>query len=170
MPGFTPLNSGDETNRMNSFLPLSEFLPEKIDAGNSDTKQNFEGESKLSRDLKSISPHRQSEDISNDITSNEDVKAEEPSSDNEIEISLPCKHKPKITLHRLGENSGPVTGVQIVCGCGEVIDLTFQYGEKNDSSPGVHEEDVSLSNADSPVESQATEQTVNEAPQAEKSE
>lgn len=47
----------------------------------------------------------------------------------ELTLSAPpleCGHKPVISLHRSGDNPGKVTGLRIVCRCGDVIDVSFE--------------------------------------------
>ena len=132
MSGFTPLNSGEKNNRLSSFQPLSNFVPEVIDGENSDADQASE-KSAVTKDPQPKSRNQKSQTIIDRNITAESSTPKRQGANKAIQTSTSCQHQPKVTLHKEDGESGQITGVQIVCGCGEVIDLTFHYNEQKDN-------------------------------------
>lgn len=153
MNGFAPLVSGNSEPE-ESFKPLSSVPGERIDFQELSRKKEKKNSSHPGRD------ESQNEDLkSQDNETEEDESPSPNDSDSEksnsttLDVHHPGHGKPKVTLHRENGDSGKVTGVQLVCSCGEVIDLAFQF---TDSQAGeinpVSSEDVEPSRRDTSIQ------------------
>lgn len=121
MPEFAPLVTANK-NRPKEFQPLSSKAPSMPAAemrmasgsksGNPSNESGAEGKGKKNPNDNSGVKER---------TVEKDPK--------QLEVTGDCQDKkPVITLHRRASNPDEVTGMRVVCGCGEVIDVVFDYG------------------------------------------
>ncbi|MCD8534610.1 MAG: hypothetical protein LR011_07425 [Verrucomicrobia bacterium] len=121
MPEFAPLVTANK-NRPKDFQPLSSKAPSLPAAemrmasgsksGNPSTESGAEGKDK--------------KNPNDNPGLKERIVEKDPK---QLEVTGDCQDKkPVITLHRRASNPDEVIGMRVVCGCGEVIDVVFDYG------------------------------------------
>lgn len=159
MPEFAPLVTRSPVMQKD-FLPLTSRPVSRPDGYEPKEAADTASDPVTSEDSVLV----ESEDTAEELVSDDNLDADESvieSSDDqavvrELTLSaspLTCDHKPVISLHRSGENPDKVTGLRIVCRCGDVIDVSFETDPAKVVSDEIVEGDQS-GNEEVPVAAQ----------------
>lgn len=125
MSGFTPLlTTTDQAGK--AFEPLTSQAVQPLHTFNPSRNENKESNEPVEGHESSRMPASasQSENQNEQSETIDQPSSCAQSTSNELHVSESCENPPTVTLHK---ENGVVTGVRVVCGCGEVVDLTFNY-------------------------------------------
>lgn len=125
MSGFTPLlTTTDQTGK--AFEPLTSQAVQPLHTfhpcRNENNESNEPVEGHESSRLPASAPQSENQNEHSEPVDQSSSCVQ--STSNELHVSENCETPPTVTLHK---ENGAVTGVRVVCGCGEVVDLTFNY-------------------------------------------